>query len=206
MAPRLTAFYLALALAFAAIPTSVIADEEANSPKIGEVVVESNEGSKKAAASVDVDKVKLRRTTIFDETEIKKLYKDSKSQNEKLNEGLPAHLNPEEMDLVTLKTLNVGGADLKLQRDLVEALDPQPRRRLQRIAEIDPDAAHEMMVTMRNDHEFMTGRYDRASSSGDPGRQADFTGATLGKAIENAISALQKATGSKKKEEDPDTK
>lgn len=204
MAPRLTAFYLALALA--AMPNSVIADEEANSPKIGEVVVESNEGSKKAAASVDVDKVKLRRTTIFDETEIKKLYKNSKSQNEKLNEGLPAHLNPEEMDLVTLKTLNVGGADLKLQRDLVEALDPQPRRRLQRIAEIDPDAAHEMMVTMRNDHEFMTGRYDRASSSGDPGRQADFTGATLGKAIENAIGALQKATGSKKKEADPDTK
>ncbi len=180
---------------------SIFAADETEELKIGEEPVIAKESADKKPEPVEVDNVKIRRTAVFDEAEIKRLYKEAKAQNDKLSEGLPAHLNPDEMDVVTLKTLNVGGDDLKLNRDLIEVLDPKPRRRLARIADIDPDAAHEMMVTMRNDQEFMSGRYDRASSSGDPGRQADFTAAKLGKALENSLQALHKATGGKTKEE-----
>ena len=66
-----------------------------------------------------------------------------------------------------------------------------PRRRLQRIAEIDPDAAYEMMVTTRNDQEFMSGQYDRRTTAGDPGRPANFTGGQLATAFEKAVELLR---------------
>ena len=172
--------------------------DEAAKLRIGETK-EANAERRVEPASID--KVKISRTTIFDETEIKRLYKESKAQNEKMNEGLPAHLNSEEMELVTLKTLNVGGDDIKLQRELMEVLDPKPRRRLERIADLDPDAAHEMMVTMRNDQEFMSGHYDRPVSAGDPGRPANFNAGQIAGAFDKLISSLQSSRAKREKQQ-----
>lgn len=176
--------------------------DEPEKPRIGEQPLVNEQTSANEAKPVSVENAKISRTTVFDETEIKKLYKESKAQNEKMNEGLPAHLNAEEMELVTLKTLNVGGADLKLQRDLMETLDPKPRRRLQRIAELDPDAANEMLVTMRNDQEFMSGQYDRPIAAGDPGRTADFTGSQIAGAFDKLVNALQSSRAKRQKVEE----
>ena len=174
----------------------VFAAEEAEKPRIGEIEIESKAEEK---AEVPIEKVKIKRTTVFDEAEIKRLYKDSKLYNDKMNEGLPAHLNGEEMDVITLKTLNVEGNDLREQRDLMERLDPRPRQRLARLREIDPDAAHEMMVTMRNDEAFMSGANDRRVSAGNPGRAGYFDSRQVAGALDKALGALNKALGNKKK-------
>jgi len=173
--------------------------DEAEKPRIGEQPLAKSEESAEKSKPVSVENAKISRTTVFDETEIKKLYRESKAQNEKMNEGLPAHLNAEEMELVTLKALDVGGDDLQLQRDLMERLDPKPRRRLQRIAELDPEAANEMLVTMRNDQEFMSGQYDRPIAAGDPGRTADFTGSQIAGAFDKLINALQSSRAKRQK-------
>ena len=196
MTSRLLLFFTTLGSSLAVSPL-VVADEAAK-PRIGEIQ-EAN--AEKNAEPASIDKVKISRTTIFDETEIKKLYKESKAQNEKMNEGLPAHLNSEEMELVTLKTLNVGGDDIKLQRELMEVLDPKPRRRLERIADLDPDAAHEMMVTMRNDQEFMSGQYDRPVSAGDPGRSANFNAGQIAGAFDKLISSLKSSRAKREKQQ-----
>lgn len=174
----------------------VFAAEEAEKPRIGEMEIEAKAEEK---ADVPIEKVKIKRTTVFDEAEIKKLYKNAKLHNDKMNEGLPAHLNGEEMDVITLKTLNVEGNDLREQRDLMERLDPRPRQRLARLREIDPDAAHEMMVTMRNDEAFMAGANDRRVSAGNPGRAGYFDSRQMGRALEKALGAFNKAIGKKKK-------
>jgi hypothetical protein len=171
----------------------------ADAPKIGEIEIDAKSEEK---AEISVDDVKISRTTVFDETEIKRLFKESKVRNDKMNEGLPAHLNGEEMDLVTLKTLNVEGNDLRSQKELAERLDPRPRQRLlARIAAFDPDAAHEMMVTMRNDEAFMSGSNDRRRIAGNPGSTANFNAGQLAGALDKALTALNNALGKKKKKE-----
>ncbi|MDE0768623.1 MAG: hypothetical protein OSB19_09545 [Opitutaceae bacterium] len=176
----------------------VFAAEEAEKPRIGEMEIEAKAEKK---ADVPIENVKIKRTTVFDEAEIKKLYKSAKLHNDKMNEGLPAHLNGEEMDVITLKTLNVEGNDLREQRDLMERLDPRPRQRLARLREFDPDAAHEMMVTMRNDEAFMAGANDRGVSAGNPGRAGYFDSRQMARALDKALGALNKALGKKKREE-----
>jgi hypothetical protein len=202
MTPRSTFQIGALALVFGI--SSALADEEAKSPRIGEDAAGETAEEKKTEVSVDA--VKIRRTTVYDEEEIKRLYKDFKAHNEKMNEALPAHLNSEEMELVTLKPLNVEGLNLNEQRELMERIEPRPRRRLQRIADIDPDAAHEMLVTMRNDAAFMSGEYDRRISAGDPGRTADLTAAQMVGALDKAFEAIGKALVKKKKKAAEDVK
>ncbi|HCR29375.1 MAG TPA: hypothetical protein DIV79_05090 [Opitutae bacterium] len=191
MSLRPIVFFISLALSIGA--SALLGQEEKKELRIGEQPLVRNEAPKNEPASIE--KAKLRRTSVFDETEIRKLYKEAKTQNDKLNEGLPAHLNGEELDLVTLKTLDVGGTDIQLQRDLVERLDPKPRRRLQRIAEFDPEAAFDMMVTTRNDQEFMSGQYDRRTAAGDPGRPANFSGNQLYTAFEKAVELFRGKKG-----------
>ena len=195
MSLRPSVFFISLALSIGG--SSLIGQDDKSNLRIGEQPLVKEDGPDKKPASID--SAKLRRTSVFDETEIRKLYKEAKTQNDKLNEGLPAHLNGEELDLVTLKTLDVGGTDVQLQRDLVERLDPKPRRRLQRIAEFDPEAAYDMMVTTRNDQEFMSGQYDRRTTAGDTGRPANFSGNQLYSAFEKAVELLR----GKKGEADP---
>ncbi|MEC7906256.1 MAG: hypothetical protein VYC82_03440 [Verrucomicrobiota bacterium] len=195
MSLRPIVFFISLALSIGG--PALLGQEGKKELRIGEQPLIKEEAPKKEPASIDG--AKLRRTSVFDETEIRKLYKEAKTQNDKLNEGLPAHLNGEELDLVTLKTLDVGGTDIQLQRDLVERLDPKPRRRLQRIAEFDPEAAYDMMVTTRNDQEFMSGQYDRPATAGDTGRPANFSGNQLYTAFERAVELLR----GKKGEADP---
>jgi len=196
MSLRLSVFFISIALGIGNF--TLRGQEDEKELRIGERPLVTKEEPKREPASID--SAKLRRTSVFDETEIRKLYKEAKTQNEKLNEGLPAHLNAEELDLVTLKTLDVGGTDIQLQRDLVERLDPKPRRRLQRIAEFDPEAAYDMMVTTRNDQEFMSGQYDRRTTAGDTGRPANFSGSQLQTAFEKAVELLR----GKKDQADPD--
>ncbi|MCH2387698.1 MAG: hypothetical protein MK240_05785 [Opitutales bacterium] len=195
MSLRPIVFFISLALGNGGL--ALLGQEEKKELRIGEQPLVKEEARKNVPASID--RAKLRRTSVFDETEIRNLYKEAKTQNDKLNEGLPAHLNGEELDLVTLKTLDVGGTDIQLQRDLVERLDPKPRRRLQRIAEFDPEAAYDMMVTTRNDQEFMSGQYDRRTTAGDTGRSANFSGDRLYTAFEKAVELLR----GKKGEADP---
>lgn len=171
----------------------------ADEPRIGEIEIEAKEAKK---PEVSIDDVKIRRTTVFDEAEIKKLYKKHKARNDEMNDALPAHLNGEDMELVTLKTLNVGANNMRTQRALVERLDPRPRQRLARIAAIDPDAAHEMMVTMRNDEAFMSGANDRRRIAGDPGRSVNFNASQLAGVLDKALSALSGSSSKKKKEEE----
>ncbi len=184
---------------------AVSADETSDAPLIGEQpvgegIAESND------EEVSVDAVTIRRTTVYNEEEIKRLYKDYKAHNEKMSEGLPAHLNSDEIDLVTLKPFSVEGQDLRKQRELMERLDPRPRRRLQRIADIDPDAAHEMMVTSRNDLAFMSGANDRRISAGNPGSSANFTATQMVGALDKAFEALGRTMAKKKKKADKDVK
>ena len=202
MTPRSIFRLIAIALTIGLLTAH--ADEDAKAPVIGEDA--PSESAEKTEPEVSVDAVKIRRTTVYDEAEIKRLYKDYKAQNEKMSEGLPAHLNAEEMELVTLKPLNVEGLNLQKQRELMERIEPRPRRRLQRIADIDPDAAHEMMVTMRNDAAFMSGENDRRISAGDPGRTADMTASQMVGALDKAFDAIGKALVKKKKKADPDVK
>jgi len=178
-----------VSLAFGIGNFTLLGQEDGKQLRIGEQPLVAKEEPK--GEPVSIDSAKLRRTSVFDATEIRKLYKEAKTQNDKLNEGLPAHLNAEELDLVTLKTLDVGGADIQLQRDLVERLDPKPRRRLQRIAEFDPEAAYDMMVTTRNDQEFMSGQYDRRTTAGDAGRSANFSGSQMQTAIVKAMELIR---------------
>ena len=194
MTPRI----ILLSISLLSSGSFVFAAEEAEKPRIGEMEIEAKAEKK---ADVPIENVKIKRTTVFDEAEIKKLYKNAKLHNDKMNEGLPAHLNGEEMDVITLKTLNVEGNDLREQRDLMERLDPRPRQRLARLREIDPDAAHEMMVTMRNDEAFMAGANDRRVSAGNPGRAGYFDSRQMARALDKALGALNKALGKKKSEE-----
>ncbi len=175
----------------------------ADEPRIGEIEIEAKDEKK---PEVSVDEVKIQRTTVFDEAEIKKLYKKHKARNDEMNDALPAHLNGEDMELVTLKTLNVEANNSRTQRALMERLDPRPRQRLERIAAIDPDAAHEMMVTMRNDEAFMSGANDRRRIAGDPGRSAYFNGTQLAGIFDRALTAISSNRGKKKKKEKEESK
>ncbi len=96
-----------VSLAFGIGNFTLLGQKDGKHLRIGEQPLVAKEEPK--GEPVSIDSAKLRRTSVFDATEIRKLYKEAKTQNDKLNEGLPAHLNAEELDLVTLKTLDVGG-------------------------------------------------------------------------------------------------
>ncbi len=48
-----------------------------------------------------------------------------------------------------------------------------------------------MMVTTRNDQEFMSGQYDRRTTAGDAGRSANFSGSQMQTAIVKAMELIR---------------
>ena len=88
MSLRPIVFFISLALGNGGL--ALLGQEEKKELRIGEQPLVKEEARKNVPASID--RAKLRRTSVFDETEIRNLYKEAKTQNDKLNEGLPAHL------------------------------------------------------------------------------------------------------------------
>ena len=76
MSLRPNVFFISLALGIGS--PALLGQEEKKELRIGEQPLVKEEAPKKAPASID--SAKLRRTSVFDETEIRKLYKEARTQ------------------------------------------------------------------------------------------------------------------------------
>jgi len=104
---------------------------------------------------------------IYDEKEIRVLYKEAKVQNEKLADGLPGHLNVDDMELFEFKPLLVEGRLIELPTDLNRKLDPDDLGALwRRLDKIDPAEANLVRWDARTNAEFMLGTYDMGGALG----------------------------------------
>lgn len=138
-----------------------------------------------APAAKDVPDLKVG-TKAFDAKEVAEIYAKTKRENERRARAEAPHLNMDHLEMVELAPFEVQANSLRNYDALLDKIDPQPRRRLQRLAELDPEAAFDLQVSMRSEERFFAGEADNTFDS-NIGRTADFDAIALTKKIANAI-------------------
>lgn len=150
---------------------------------------------KQAPAANEPERVDVGTgTKIFDAATVGELFSELKAENEKRAAEEAPHMNPEDLEVIELAPLEVEPFDQYKFRILAEKIDPQPRRRLARLAELDPAAAADLQVTMRAEERFFAGEED-ATYDANAGRVAEVD---FRKASAAAVAAMQKASKSLK--------
>lgn len=142
-----------------------------------------------APATKDVPDLKVG-TKAFDAKEVAEIYAKTKRENERRARAEAPHLNMDHLEMVELAPFEVQANGLRDYDALLEKIDPQPRRRLQRLAELDPAAAFDLQVNMRAEERFFAGESDNTFDS-NIGRTADFDAIALTKKIAKAIKNEQ---------------
>src|SRR5690606_649829 len=125
-------------------------------------------------------------TKAFDAKEVAELYAKTKRENERRIQAEAPHLNMDHLDTVELAPFEVQAFALRDYDALLDKIDPQPRRRLERLSELDPEAAFDLQVSMRAEERFFAGEGDPQFDS-NVGRSADFDAIKITKMIAESI-------------------
>lgn len=155
------------------------------------------EGTAKAAEAAEAEASEAVDipvgTKAFDADTVGELFQEYQAENKRRAEEMAPHMNSENLEVIELAPVNVDPYEIRNMDLLLQKLDPQPRRRLQRLAELDPKAAADLQVSMRSEERFFAGELDPGDA--DAGRTAnvDFrkVGESMATAIEKAKAALR---------------
>jgi len=128
-------------------------------------------------------------TKIYDAATVGELFQAYDEKNKRRAAEMAPHLNYDALDVIELAPVQVEANHIEKLRELSEKIDPQPLRRLQRLAELDPAAAADLRVTMRSEERFFAGEHD-AIFDANVGRTANFD---LGKVTDTLSAALKRA-------------
>lgn len=182
-------YFLSLFLSLSvSMPIYLLAQEE--------ITVAEAESTAASEAEEEVDSSQLTsRSKSYDAEAIGELFDEQRAQNKRIAEEMVPHFNVDQLDVITLAPVETDPYHLRNFDQLLDKIDPQPRRRLQRLAELDPIAAADLQVSMRADERFFAGE-DDATFDRNAGRTANVDVLTLTSAIGSAIT---KAKESRKK-------
>lgn len=139
-------------------------------------------------------------TKAFDAETVNELFEEYKAENERRAEELAPHMNADSLEVFELGAINAQAYEVRNLDLLIEKLDPKPRRRLQRLAELDPVAAANIQVTARSEERFFGGENDYDDMGGGSTANIDFRKA--GKALSEALAKVKQATRERKATDD----
>ncbi len=134
-------------------------------------------------------------TKSFDADTVNELFETYKAENERVAEEFAPHMNFDHLEVIELGAVNAQAYEVNNLDLLIERLDPQPRRRLARLAELDPVAAANIRVTARSEERFFGGEHDYGTDmNAGSTANVDFrkVGDSLNEALKKAKSALRK--------------
>lgn len=134
-------------------------------------------------------------TKAFDADTVNELFSEYKAENERRAEQEAPHLNFENLEVIELAPVNAQAYEVRNLDDLIDRIDPQPRRRLERLAELDPQAAADIRVTARSEERFFAGENDPVSDM-NAGSTANVDFRKVG---ESVSAVLEKAKGAMRK-------
>ncbi|MDQ8202866.1 hypothetical protein [Pelagicoccus sp. SDUM812003] len=133
-------------------------------------------------------------TKAYDATTVREMFDKLKQENQRLAEEEAPHLNSDHLEVIELAPINVDPYEVRNLDLLIDRLDPQPRRRLERLAAIDPEAANELRVSIRSEERFFAGENDAIDNAGGRTANVDFrkVGSTLADAVKKAKESMRK--------------
>ncbi len=158
-------------------------------------------GETDAAAAEDAPDLSVG-TKAFDAASVEELFETYKAENERrARQREVAILIGDDTNVIDMGTIQADPYHIRNFDQLVESIDPKPRRRLQRLAELDPVAAANIQVTRRAEERFFAGEQDPGV---DPnvGRTANVDFREVGSSIANALERAKKAMAGKKATDD----
>lgn len=140
-------------------------------------------------------------TKSFDADTVKELFDEYKEENERRAKELAPHMNSDSLEVFELGPINAQAYEVRNLDLLIERLDPKPRKRLQRLAELDPVAAANLQVSARSEERFFGGENDYGSDM-NAGSTANLDLRKAGKALNQALEKVKKATRERKATDD----
>ncbi len=173
--------------------TALFAQEEEVSP-----LVESETEVEQEAAPAEVATV---GTKSFDAETVNELFKEYEAENERVAEELAPHMNFDNLEVIELGPVNAQAYEVRNLDMLIDKLDPQPRRRLARLAELDPVAAANIRVTARAEERFFSGEDDYANDM-NAGSTANIDFREVGSALSDALKKAKASMREKKATDD----
>ena len=176
------------------------AAEEAPST-LADVQQSDSEGAEKPKnANVDVSV----GTKLYDAESVEELFQEYQAENERRTEQMAPHLNSDGLEIIELAPVQVDPYHVRNFDLLLEKIDPQPRRRLERLAELDPVAAAELQVSMRAEERFFAGE-NEATYDQNAGRPASVDFRKIGQSVSSALARARNAVREKKMTDDQDS-
>ncbi|MBK1880714.1 hypothetical protein [Pelagicoccus mobilis] len=186
--------FKALFLAPFFLTAALVADEVEDVSPLVEVESEEVEETAPAPSETDVG------TKSFDAESVNELFKEYEAENKRRAEEF-SHMNSDHLEVIELGPINAQAYEVRNLDLLIDKLDPQPRRRLQRLAELDPVAAANIQVTARSEERFFGGENDYGTDM-NAGSTANVDFRKAGKAITSAFEKAKAAMREKKATDD----
>lgn len=191
-------FPAVLLLSLSSLSThSLVAQDESNVSPLAEPdapkEVDTASGAEDADATVG--------TKSFDADTVNELFEEYQEENKRRAEQMAPHLNSDSMEVIELSARHVPAYEVQNLDLLLEKLDPQPRRRLQRLAELDPAAAADLQVSIRSEERFFAGESDY-NSDPNAGSTANVDFRKVGETVSDAIKKARESMRQKKATDD----
>lgn len=140
-------------------------------------------------------------TKSFDADTVNELFQTYKAENERVAEELAPHMNFDNLEVIELGAVNAQAYEVRNLDLLIDRLDPQPRRRLARLAELDPVAAANIRVTARSEERFFAGENDYGTDM-NAGSTANVDFRKVGQSLNEALQKAKSAMREKKATDD----
>ncbi|EDY81593.1 hypothetical protein VDG1235_1211 [Verrucomicrobiia bacterium DG1235] len=140
-------------------------------------------------------------TKSFDAETVNELFAEYKEENKRRAEEMAPHMNMDNLEVIELGPINAQAYEVRNLDLLIDRLDPQPRRRLQRLAELDPAAAADLQVTTRSAERFFAGEGDIGKDM-NAGSTANVDFRQVGKSVSEALQKAKAAMREKKVTDD----
>lgn len=140
-------------------------------------------------------------TKAFDAETVNELFSEYQAENQRRAEELAPHMNSDELEVIELGPINAQAYEVRNLDLLIERLDPQPRRRLERLAELDPVAAANIRVTARAEERFFGGENDFDSDM-NAGSTANIDFRKVGQSLSTALAKAKESVREKKVTDD----
>lgn len=143
-------------------------------------------------------------TKLYDAESVEEMFREYKAANEKRAEQMAPHMNSEALDVIELAPVQVDPYHIRNFDMLLEKIDPQPRRRLERLAELDPKAAADLHVSMQSEQRFFAGESDLTYDD-NAGRVAPVDFRKIGASVASALDRAKQAARGKKMTDDQES-
>ncbi|WP_309005562.1 hypothetical protein [Pelagicoccus sp. SDUM812005] len=140
-------------------------------------------------------------TKSFDAETVNELFETYKAENERVAKEFAPHMNFDDLEVIELGAVNAQAYEVRNLDLLIDKLDPQPRRRLARLAELDPVAAANIRVTARAEERFFAGENDYGNDM-NAGSTANVDFRKVGSALSDALKKAKESMREKKATDD----